>query len=32
LQSYFVFFSGYHDIPWGFQALLKLEQILQQTS
>jgi hypothetical protein len=20
-----VFFSGYHDIPWAFQALLKLE-------
>ena len=27
-----IFFSGYHDIPWGFQALLKLEKILQQTS
>jgi hypothetical protein len=21
-----VFFSGYHDIPWAFQALLKLEK------
>jgi hypothetical protein len=23
-----VFFSGYHDIPWAFQALLKLEKKL----
>jgi len=27
LQSYLAFFCGYHDIPWGFQALLlKLEK------
>jgi hypothetical protein len=26
LQSHFGFFSGYHDIPWAFQTLLKLEK------